>query len=314
MLFKASAPGSLMLLGEYAVLHGKQALVCAINKRMTVSLEPRTDKIIKISSDRFDEFTTSISKLIIERPYPFILAIFKKYQKHLSVGFNLTIKSEFSDQVGFASSAAVTVATLAVLDAWLDFKFPPQKLIQEARSIVQKVQGLGSGADVAACVLGGVVAYKMKPLTAEKITTTFPISVIYSGYKTTTVEAVSRMKKKYVEIPKLYNHIFSAMDVCAQQASEAIKNQQWEKLGNIMNINQGLLEALDVSTPELNDIIVFLRAQKNMLGAKISGSGLGDCAIGVGASVSIRALPFGDSRIKYIPTELTLEGVVCEKI
>ena len=35
---KTSAPGSLMLLGEHAVLHGKQALVGSINRRIYVEL------------------------------------------------------------------------------------------------------------------------------------------------------------------------------------------------------------------------------------------------------------------------------------
>ncbi len=38
MRLKASAPGSLMLLGEYGVLYGKHALVCAIDKRIVISI------------------------------------------------------------------------------------------------------------------------------------------------------------------------------------------------------------------------------------------------------------------------------------
>jgi mevalonate kinase len=40
LMYKASAPGSLMLLGEYAVLHDYPALVCAIDKRISVIIEP----------------------------------------------------------------------------------------------------------------------------------------------------------------------------------------------------------------------------------------------------------------------------------
>ena len=55
MPFKASAPGSLMLLGEHAVLHGKPALVGALDKRITVTLTPmRHDRIEIISNQRFD--------------------------------------------------------------------------------------------------------------------------------------------------------------------------------------------------------------------------------------------------------------------
>ena len=48
MLFKASAPGSLMLLGEYAVLQGKSALVCAIDKRMMVSTKSFAPETLRL--------------------------------------------------------------------------------------------------------------------------------------------------------------------------------------------------------------------------------------------------------------------------
>ena len=50
MLFEASAPGSLMLMGEYAVLKGAAALCAAIDKRIYVKLTPRNDQKIMIHS------------------------------------------------------------------------------------------------------------------------------------------------------------------------------------------------------------------------------------------------------------------------
>ena len=43
---KASAPGSLMLMGEHAVLRGQPAIVCAISKRMKIKLKPRADRTL----------------------------------------------------------------------------------------------------------------------------------------------------------------------------------------------------------------------------------------------------------------------------
>jgi mevalonate kinase len=148
MLFKSSAPGSLMLLGEYAVLHRKQALVCAINKRITVTLAPRSDTQIEIISPTLGHLVTRISHLTVNPPFQFVLAVLKKYQKRLKTGCDITIESEFSDTVGLASSAAVTVALLSALTTWLKVSLSPQELIREARDIVQSVQRLGSGADV----------------------------------------------------------------------------------------------------------------------------------------------------------------------
>ena len=38
MIYLGSAPGTLMLFGEHAVLRGKQAICCAVNQRIHVSL------------------------------------------------------------------------------------------------------------------------------------------------------------------------------------------------------------------------------------------------------------------------------------
>src|SRR5438045_3958935 len=73
MLLRASAPGSLMLLGEYAVLHGQHALVCAIDKRMTVTLSPRDDKKILIES-ALGHYETTLSDLKLVSPFRFVLA------------------------------------------------------------------------------------------------------------------------------------------------------------------------------------------------------------------------------------------------
>jgi mevalonate kinase len=310
MLFKASAPSSLMLLGEYAVLHGKQALVCAVNKRMTVTLTPRADNKIHIQS-ALGVLETDLKQLKIAPPFQFVLAVFQKYRRHLPSGCDLKIEAEFSDKIGFGSSAAVTVATLSALAAWLNITFSAADFIRAARALVQKVQGLGSGADVAACVLGGIVAYKMQPLLAEKFTHLHPLTVVYSGYKTPTVEAVQQVKQRYLTQPKIFKSLFQTMELCTAEGIQAVRQQQWKKLGDSMNIQQGLLEALGVSTPLLRTIVDSLREQNTILGAKISGSGLGDCLVGLGAA----SLPaWADDKAQTISVAMTTQGVVCEKI
>jgi mevalonate kinase len=309
-LFRASAPGSLMLLGEYAVLHDKHALVCAVDKRMTVTLKPRADKKIEITS-ALGNFSTNIFNLAVTPPFQFILATLKNFQPILPSGFDLYVESEFSDKIGFASSAAVTVATVAVVSAWLNKTLSQSDMIVEARSIIREVQGLGSGADVAACVLGGMVAYKMEPLFAEKLPYQHALTVIYAGYKTPTVEAVKKVKTFCLAHPVIYKKLFQAIDACAVSGIHCVREQNWQALGEVMNIQQGLMESLGVNTPLLSALLNQLRTSPAVLGAKISGSGLGDCVVGLGETT---LLNFSDKKIKQIPITITTQGVICEKI
>jgi mevalonate kinase len=300
MSYKASAPGSLMLLGEYSVLDGGYALVSAINHRMFVTLTPRTDNSIIITS-QLGTLKFDLSQIEIHAPFQFVLTVLKKYQHLLPSGCDLHIASEFSDQIGFASSAAVTVALLCVLHTWLNKTVTAEELIIEARAIVRAVQGVGSGADVAACVLGGVVAYRAKEFYAEKLTYHYPISAVYSGSKTKTVDAIQLVKNYFSNYPELFNKITQGISECTVAGIQAVRDNNHHELGKIMDIQQGFMESLGVCTPTLREIISHLKGQKHILGAKISGSGFGDCAIGLGAED-------GDDKIK-----MTSQGVYCEQ-
>ncbi|OGT35733.1 MAG: hypothetical protein A3F11_05135 [Gammaproteobacteria bacterium RIFCSPHIGHO2_12_FULL_37_14] len=308
MQFKASAPGSLMLLGEYAVLHGKQALVCAINKRITVSLSPRTDQQVMIYSTDLGTYTTSLQQLKIEKPFQFVLGAFKHYQSKLRQGCDVTIETDFSDQIGLGSSAAVTVATLAVLATWFNTKVAPLDLIRQGRHVVNQVQGVGSGADIAASVYGGVVGYQSQPLYAEKFSVTHPITVLYAGFKTPTVVAIQSVRDRFHHHAHIFQHICHSIGQCASDGIQAIRKNEWIKLGEIMSMQQGMLEALGVSMPILRELLDNLRSQSGILGAKISGSGLGDCVIGLGEGFS------SGSATHYVPVEMTMHGVLSEKI
>lgn len=287
-------------MGEYAVLHGKYAVVAAVNKRISVTLAPRADDIISITS-ALGTYKTTLSQIKIVSPFQFVLTAFSKLKNKLKTGCDVVIESEFSHQIGFASSAAVTAATLAALFNWLNVKYTDKQLIKIAREVIQTVQGIGSGADIAACVMGGIIAYRANPFFVEKFPYSYPLSVVYSGSKTPTVEAINRVKNKFSQHELIYKKIIDAIGECSREAIDAIKNQHWQKLGELMNMQQGLMDALGVNTIALNNIVNDLRNNPAILGAKISGSGFGDCVVALGAAEK---------------TEIAIsqQGVQCEKI
>jgi mevalonate kinase len=127
-----------------------------------------------------------------------------------------------------------------------------------------------------------------------------PISVIYSGHKVATKEAIDRIGTLYLKFPELFNSLYGTIDCVVTQAVVGLKNQDFKLLGELFNIGQGLMVALGVSTPRLDALIEELRAQPGIFGAKISGSGFGDCIIGIGSTQSELAI------------NLSRRGVLCE--
>src|SRR3989338_1586367 len=270
-------------MGEHAVLQGKAAVVCAIDRRLCVTLTPRADQHINIHSTTLGRYQTAINNFMIAKPFLFVLTAIERYKNKLSVGCDLLIDSEFSDQTGLGSSGAVTVATLTVLSQWLGLPLSKHDLLTAAKQVIQQAQGgVGSGADAAASIFGGVVLYEADPVSVEVIAYQLPLTLVYSGSKMSTPAVVRQVQKLHEQYPVVVNAVYAAICACVQEGVNAIRRSNWPRLGEVMNIHQGLLDALCVSNQLLTALINALRTYPAIYGAKISGSGLGDCVVGLG--------------------------------
>jgi mevalonate kinase len=269
-----------MLFGEHAVLHGRRALVCAVERRIHVTLSPRTDDVIAIAST-LGPWRTDRRAPEGPAPLRFVIAAIRAAGE-LSSGFDLVIESAIDPTIGFGSSAAVTVAVAAALDQWRRGRVDAEALFAQCRATVRAVQGRGSGADVAASTLGGLVLYRAEPSELRRLPMVHPLTAVYSGAKTPTPQAVAAVEARRQRMPEVFERVFDAMDSCSGAAAVAAEAGDWRRVGALMDVGQGLLAALGVDTPALANAVFALRAQPSILGAKISGAGLGDCAVGFG--------------------------------
>jgi mevalonate kinase len=330
--YKASAPGSLMLMGEHAVLHGKMALVCAIERRVNVTLTPRDDRTISINSSLLGQLRVAFDDLLLQfepssSPFSFVLAAVMEERRRLNTGFDLLIESECSDQLGFGSSAAVTVAVLAALHVWWrdravaqdgkksrfsgDVKLADKErnqLLLAAHRAIKRVQGMGSAADAAASILGGVVVYRNTPqldLVWHKIAATLPLTVVYSGKKVSTKEVVKQVSCRRNHHRKLFAQLDDLIEWCVKDAVVAIRARNWQRLGELVDMHQGFHEALGVNTAILARIVFALREDPGIYGAKISGAGMGDSVIGIGRPVQLHET--GEIKINVDSSGLLLQ-------
>jgi len=308
--YTASAPGSLMLFGEHGVLHGTGAIATAVSKRLTVKLTPRKDDSIFVTSSFFPPYETSRNTLSASAPYEFLLAALQHYKKQLPSGCDCEVISECLPTVGFGSSAAVTVATLGALHQWLGIDFHERELALLARSLIQSQQkGLGSGTDVMASVYGGVVYYEMDPFHVEPLPLWPELTVCYSGYKTKTALVIEKIKAQgknrnsLYNMDSLYKDLYALMKETVSFAREACLTQQWEQVGMLMNWHHGLQATLGTSDGVLESLVHELRRNPLVLGAKISGAGLGDCVVALSHS------PINTS-LETIPLQCEPQGVL----
>ncbi len=269
-MITSSAPGSMIIFGEHSVLRGKHAIILAINKRIHVNLEPRKDDLIYIESP-LGQTTVSLNNIVVQQPLQYVLQTLKTFP--LTTGLNIKITSEMSPTMGFGTSAAVVVALLAGLITLA--KSDIAQLFSKALQVVRQVQGIGSGADIMASIKGGIGLFQndqYQPLA-------MPVELFYSysGSKKPTSEVVNLVANNFANHPELLQNLDNANDALTLEATKYLTKSK--NLGELFNISAGIMEAFGVHTKALENFLWELREQS--CGAKLSGSGLGDCAIGV---------------------------------
>ncbi|EEE35339.1 putative mevalonate kinase [Rhodobacteraceae bacterium KLH11] len=291
---KVSAPGSIMITGEHAVVYGQPSIVCAIDQRVTVEALPLTERRVEIVSDIAPPVTLPLDVISGDGPYRFILSAVELFAGRLKHGVRLTVSSKIDPSLGLGSSAAVTIASLGALATMLGDRLG-LLLHTRALAIIRRHQKRGSGADLAASVFGGMIAYKLPTEllnkvpaaeTSAKITPlpTPPIlSLCYSGNKTPTSAVLAKVARSMVGREEEFAALYERMGRVVRDSIAFARVRNWPAFGDTLSEYQGMMEELDVSDPTLERMIDNALACPKTLGAKISGSGLGDCVLAVGA-------------------------------
>ena len=290
----ASAPANTMLMGEHAVLFGHSALVCALTQRIYVQANKRADDLIVVDS-QLGHFSYPLADLEAQlhesSQFSFVLQAIVLCD--LDTGLHLVIESDFEHTLGLGSSAAVTVATLGAIELLFKRQFDTQAVMRLGIESIRKVQGRGSGADIAASALGGIVEFQAKPISAHKVslsTQTWQcapsLRLVYCGYKTPTPVVIEQVHQAAAREPKRFTQLYEQMGVCVKASMHALNNEDWPTFAEYMNQYQNLMRELGVSDKVIENIIELSQAQAKigaLFGAKISGSGLGDCVLLLGS-------------------------------
>ncbi len=272
-----------MLYGEHGVVYGQPCIVTAVNQRLTVMVEKIVGSNVTITAPDLGvkdfKYNRSQKPPTEMKFISSALNIFSDNAHKINLGLKITTKNEFSSKFGFGSSSAVTVALLKALLEIFEIKTTNKELFDLAYKTVLAVQGVGSGFDLAAAIWGGTLYFtsggkKIMPLKIGAL----PLVVGYTGIKADTSLLIKFVAEKRKQNPKLIDNIFNSMGQIVEKAKIEFKKNDLVAAGELMNINQGLLDALGVNTLELSQLI-FAARNGGALGAKLSGAGGGDCMI-----------------------------------
>ncbi|KZX17735.1 galactokinase [Methanobrevibacter cuticularis] len=280
----ASAPGKMILFGEHAVVYGEPAIAGAVNKRVTIKITKSSTNSSIFKSDDLGfeaELNTRNKRYISNRGKPgiikYILEILFRFHDHSPIVIDLSLDIPIGS--GLGSSAAVTVSTLAALFNYHGKKFNKNYLAKKAHEIESSVQGIASPLDTSVSTFGGLIYLSREKKIfkfTNKLQSSFVIGyTLKRGNTGKMVKSVRSLKNRY---SKIVDPIITSIGEITDEAKFAIAHNNQSKFGELMNINQGLLDSLGVNTKELSRM-VYIARKAGAHGSKITGSGGGGSII-----------------------------------
>lgn len=184
----ASAPGKVVLSGEYAVLDGAPAVAMAVDRRATVSIDDASQPAV-VSSGLDGEPDTRLldcvcSTLGIDRP-----------NAAITLDTGAFVDATSGKKLGIGSSAALAVAlvrALAARDADADTVF--KNAIIAHRDFQR---GRGSGVDVAVSASGGLIEFEQGSLPASlSWPADLDYAMLWSGTASSTTSKLAALERQ----------------------------------------------------------------------------------------------------------------------
>lgn len=312
-----SAPGKIFLAGEYAVLDGRAALVMAVDRRLHASWEPA--RIVQIvhrpSGLVWDGGPPPEELRFAARAAGLALKLCA--EEGLSArAFRLVYQDDFADggvKLGLGGSAAASVLAVRAACAAQGRALSPVEAFRLALAAHFIEQGgAGSGADVAACALGGVQQVRARipwrsveeamALTAREILGADPLAVrnvpvapearfllAFTGQAADTRVLVRRVRAFREGEPRRWQAIAGEIETCSESLRTALEAGARDQALDAVRAAAAAMAKLGdeagagIITAELA-LACALAASAGAAG-KPSGAGGGDCAV---------VLAFGD--------------------
>jgi mevalonate kinase len=275
----ATAPGKIILFGEHAVVYGRPAIaapVFQVEARAVVRADPRgTPGAVHLQAPGIG-LDSDLEALPSDHPLAAaVWGALKAIEIRHPPSCTIRVTSTIPKAAGLGSGAAVSVAVLRALSAFLGRPLPDEAVSSLAFEVEKLHHGTPSGID------NTVVTYRRpvyfvrgEPIETFHVPRPFTIVIADTGIKSPTAIAVGDLRRAWQSDPGRYEPLFDRAGEIARAARLAIDAGERDFLGPLMDENHALLCEMGVSSPELDHLVNAAR-QAGAPGAKLSGAGRG---------------------------------------
>lgn len=267
--------GKVVLLGEHAAVYGSHAIAAPVPLAIRAKVDDAQEGVhVVISRWGVEE------RLRANHPEGSVHASLHLILHRLGLqnrNMVINVFPRVPRAMGLGGSAALAVAVIRALDHHYGLCLTDAEVNDLAFASERLAHGTPSGIDNTLATYGQAVVFqkgtppKIQPLRIPK---PIPLVIGISGIESLTAKMVARVRHAWEQHPALYDRIFAEIDALTLQGVQAIESHDLPLLGDLMNVCHGLLNALQVSSWELEEMIQIARANGAM-GAKLTGGGGG---------------------------------------
>lgn len=274
--------GKVILFGEHFVVYGLPAIAAALSDQTNAVVEDGDSGLEFIDNRPETPGYKTTKKEEIQRQLNALVEYFKidlgKTPLRIILDGGLVCAS------GIGASAALAASIARALSRKFKLNMSDDQINDAAYVAEQAGSGTPSGIDNTCAVFGGFITFE-KNLQGgknkiEKLSVKRPVEIVLanSGITKETKIVVGDVKALKEKNPQEFEKIFNDYRTVFNDAVSAVKSENWEVVGKLMNRNHLLLQKMTVSCKELDEMQkVALGA--GALGAKLTGTGRGGLLI-----------------------------------
>ncbi len=277
---RSAACGKVILSGEHAVVYGRSALAAPIPLAVEARvLDAREGVNLLIPSWGLEERVRQLEDH--PRGFTAILAMLLKRLDLADRPMTIQVFPHVPLAKGLGGSSAMAVAVIRALDTHYDLKLSDSEVNGFAFECETAAHGTPSGVDNTVATYGELVLYRNRGTPEfHPVVPARPIPMVIGicGKDSLTSHTVAQVRAARERQPALYEAIFDQIESLTESAVRAVREGAFDDLGELMNLCHGSLNALQLSTPELEEMIHIARTH-GAVGAKLTGGGGGGSII-----------------------------------
>lgn len=275
---RQAAHGKIILLGEHAAVYGRPAIALPIPLAVEASVR-KTGEGINVVIPRWG------LEQKVRANTPGVAGMVAALLAQLGLDEeNMTIEvfPHVPRAMGLGGSSALAVAIMRAVNAAYDLNLAEEKINELAFECEKAAHGTPSGVDNTVATYGTPLYYQRvsDQVSFDTLSIAQPLEMVIgmTGKESLTADTVARVRTAWEQHPRRYEGIFDQITQLTVQAREAVQGGLLSELGELMNLCHGYLNALQISTPELEQLVHIAR-EHGALGAKLTGGGGGGSMI-----------------------------------